>query len=230
MEEKHIPGEVLKLNIYDLTHMNGYMYWFGLGVYHSAIEAYGMEYAFGAHDYPTTGVFEVEPRQCPGFKFRKSLSLGTIWMGPETFREFVEDIANEYSGDSYHLLFKNCNHFCDDVCMRLTGSHLPSWINRLARLGALCRCFIPDVLQPEGLKAHESEISDSDNGRVGDFTFCFQSETSAVIASQRNPMAYQKLDSICYESVSLCKAHDIMSNRSGDIASKDATKGNVMQQ
>ena len=36
-EEKAV-GEPVKLNIYDLTDMNGYMYWFGLGVYHSAIE------------------------------------------------------------------------------------------------------------------------------------------------------------------------------------------------
>ncbi|MCO5571813.1 hypothetical protein L7F22_025561 [Adiantum nelumboides] len=185
-EDNDILGEPLKLNVYDLTHMNGYMYWFGLGVYHSAIEAYGIDYAYGAHDYPTTGVFEVEPRQCPGFKFRKSITLGTIEMGPDRFREFVEEIANEYSGDSYHLLFKNCNHFCDDVCMRLVGSHLPPWINRLAKLGplswALCRCFVPDVLQPEGIKALDYEICDLD-------------ETKNA------------------ELVLLCKTHDVRSDR-----------------
>ena len=31
-------GEPLKLNIYDLTCVNGYLYWAGLGAYHSAIE------------------------------------------------------------------------------------------------------------------------------------------------------------------------------------------------
>lgn len=164
-EEKDIIGEPLKLNVYDLTHMNGYMYWFGLGVYHSAIEAYGTEYAYGAHDYPTSGVFEVEPRQCPGFKFRKSLTLGTIWMGPDKFREFVEEIACEYSGDTYHLLFKNCNNFCDDVCMRLIGSHLPRWINRLAKIGTLCRCFIPDALQPDGLKVPDYETCDDSDAK-----------------------------------------------------------------
>lgn len=110
----------------------------------SLAAAYGTEYAYGAHDYPTSGVFEVEPRQCPGFKFRKSLTLGTIWMGPDKFREFVEEIACEYSGDTYHLLFKNCNNFCDDVCMRLIGSHLPRWINRLAKIGLL-----PDQYQSD---------------------------------------------------------------------------------
>ena len=36
--EAKMVGEPVKLNVYDLTDMNGYMYWFGLGVYHSAIE------------------------------------------------------------------------------------------------------------------------------------------------------------------------------------------------
>ncbi|GJN30594.1 hypothetical protein PR202_gb18909 [Eleusine coracana subsp. coracana] len=66
------------LNVYDLTPMNGYIYWAGLGIFHSGIEVHGVEYAFGAHDYPTSGVFEVEPRQCPGFRFRKSILLGAI--------------------------------------------------------------------------------------------------------------------------------------------------------
>ena len=97
--------------------------------------AYGTEYAYGAHDYPTSGVFEVEPTRCPGFRYRKSLTMGTVWMGPEKFREFIEEIVCEYTGDSYHLIYKNCNHFCDDVCIRLVRSSLPNWINRLAKLG-----------------------------------------------------------------------------------------------
>ncbi|KAK4402188.1 DeSI-like protein [Sesamum angolense] len=54
------------LNVYDLTHINSYLYWFGCGIFHSGIEvAHGLEYGFGAHEYPSSGVFEVEPRSCP---------------------------------------------------------------------------------------------------------------------------------------------------------------------
>ncbi|KAI3690884.1 hypothetical protein L2E82_49096 [Cichorium intybus] len=35
-----------------------------------------MEYRFGAHDYSISGVFEVEPKSCPGFTYRCSVSLG----------------------------------------------------------------------------------------------------------------------------------------------------------
>ncbi|KAJ7522550.1 hypothetical protein O6H91_18G016500 [Diphasiastrum complanatum] len=81
------------LNVYDLTPLNGYSYWFGLGIFHSGVEAHGAEYAFGAHDYPTTGVFEVEPRNCPGFVYRKTIFLGTTDLGPFEFREFIEQLA-----------------------------------------------------------------------------------------------------------------------------------------
>lgn len=37
---------------------------------------HGIEYAFGAHEYPTTGIFEGEPKQCEGFTFRKAILIG----------------------------------------------------------------------------------------------------------------------------------------------------------
>lgn len=109
------------LNVYDLTPMNNYMIWFGLGIFHSGIEVHGKEYGFGAHDFPASGVFEVEPRMCPGFIYRRSITLGQTNMNPSEFRGFIENMASEYHGDTYHLISKNCNHFTDDVSYRLTG-------------------------------------------------------------------------------------------------------------
>jgi hypothetical protein len=96
---------------------------------------HGMEYGFGAHEYPTSGVFEVEPRSCPGFIFRRSVLLGSTNMSRSEFRSFMEHLSAEYHGDTYHLIAKNCNHFTDEVCKRLTGKPIPGWINRMARLG-----------------------------------------------------------------------------------------------
>ncbi|XP_038994400.1 deSI-like protein At4g17486 isoform X2 [Hibiscus syriacus] len=122
------------LNVYDLTPMNGYAYWFGLGVYHSGVQVHGVEYAFGAHEYPTTGIFEAEPKHCEGFSFRKSILIGKTELGPVDVRGIMEDLAEEYKGNAYNLITKNCNHFCNDACIRLTGNPIPSWVNRLARI------------------------------------------------------------------------------------------------
>ncbi|WOL06432.1 deSI-like protein [Canna indica] len=131
------------LNVYDLTPFNGYAYWFGLGIYHSGVQVHGVEYAYGAHEHPTTGIFEGEPRQCPGFAFRKSILIGRTDLGPREVRALMEEMAAEYTGITYNLITKNCNHFCNEACHRLTGKAIPRWVNRLAKIGFLCNCVLP---------------------------------------------------------------------------------------
>lgn len=148
LSSKRKTGSVpVYLNVYDLTSINGYAYWLGLGVYHSGVQVHGVEYAFGAHELPTTGIFEGEPKQCPGFTFRKSLLVGRTDLGPKEVRMFMEKLADEYNGNTYNLITKNCNHFCNDVCVRMTGKGIPRWVNRLARIGLLCTCVLPMDLQ-----------------------------------------------------------------------------------
>jgi hypothetical protein len=117
-----------------------------------------MEYGFGAHEYPTSGVFEVEPRSCPGFIFRRTVMLGSTDMSYSQFRSFIERLSAKYHGDSYHLIAKNCNHFTDEVCQQLTGKPIPAWVNRLARVGedslslcivyVICTSVLPSILRP----------------------------------------------------------------------------------
>ncbi|KAL3685788.1 hypothetical protein R1sor_003810 [Riccia sorocarpa] len=140
----HVP---VYLNVYDLTPMNGYVYWVGMGIFHSGIEVHGSEYAFGAHDFPTSGVFEVEPRSCPGFTFRRSILMGTTGLSPQEIRNFIETVADDYNGNTYQLLVKNCNHFTNDVCSRLLGKGIPGWVNRLAGVGVFCSCLLPESLK-----------------------------------------------------------------------------------
>ncbi|GAU27024.1 hypothetical protein TSUD_313860 [Trifolium subterraneum] len=84
---KKKPGTVpVYLNVYDLTPINGYAYWLGLGVYHSGVQVHGIEYGFGAHENDTTGIFEVQPKNCPGFTFRKSIFIGTTDLGMKDVR------------------------------------------------------------------------------------------------------------------------------------------------
>ncbi|KAL5698850.1 hypothetical protein ACHQM5_029831 [Ranunculus cassubicifolius] len=148
------------LNVYDLTSINGYAYWLGLGVYHSGVQVHEIEYAFGAHELPTTGIFEGEPKQCPGFTFRKSILIGRTDLNPKEVRTFMEKLADEYTGNTYNLITKNCNHFCNDVCIRMTGRSIPRWVNRLARIGLLCTCVLPMDLQ-------EAKVRNVRKERVG---------------------------------------------------------------
>lgn len=167
-EDKEQSGShaLLYLNVYDLTPINNYLYWFGLGIFHSGIEVHGMEYGFGAHEYPTSGVFEVEPKSCPGFVFRRSVLLGSTDLSRAEFRSFMEHLSSEYHGDTYHLIAKNCNHFTEEVSMRLTGKPIPGWVNRLARLGSFCNCLLPESIQISAVRhlPDHPAYSDDDDG------------------------------------------------------------------
>ncbi|KAL2927483.1 hypothetical protein RDABS01_019814 [Bienertia sinuspersici] len=162
------------LNVYDLTPINGYMYWAGFGIFHTGVEVYGAEYAFGAHEFPTSGVFEVEPRQCPGFKFRKAIFMGTTSLEPNEVREFMEQQSKNYFGDTYHLISKNCNHFCDDMCYKLTGKRIPKWVNRLAKIGSVCNCVLPESLKASTVPEPHLEICESEKKHLRAFS-CFSS-------------------------------------------------------
>jgi hypothetical protein len=61
-----IPMAPVYLNVYDLSDQNQYLYWAGVGVYHTGVEVYGIEYAYGGHDYDVSGVFATNPRAAPG--------------------------------------------------------------------------------------------------------------------------------------------------------------------
>ncbi|XP_023549101.1 deSI-like protein At4g17486 isoform X2 [Cucurbita pepo subsp. pepo] len=136
--EERTGGSVpVYLNVYDLTAINGYAYWFGLGVFHSGVQVHGVEYAFGAHERSTTGIFEGVPKQCDGFRFRKTVLVGKTDMKPTEVRALMDELAQSYKGNAYNLITKNCNHFCNDACVKLTGNSIPNWVNRLARIVTL---------------------------------------------------------------------------------------------
>ncbi|KAI3707858.1 hypothetical protein L2E82_36739 [Cichorium intybus] len=91
--------------------------------------------------------YEVEPKSCPGFIFRRSILLDSTDMSPTEFRSFMEHLSNKYYGNTYRLIAKNCNHFTNEVSMRLTGKPIPGWVNHLAKLRSFCNCLLPKNIQ-----------------------------------------------------------------------------------
>ena len=38
---------LVRLNVYDLAEQNAYLYWAGVGIFHSGVEVYDVEFAYG---------------------------------------------------------------------------------------------------------------------------------------------------------------------------------------
>ncbi|KAI9314391.1 PPPDE putative peptidase domain-containing protein [Dichotomocladium elegans] len=136
------------VNVYDMLEPNlltNVGHALGIGIYHSGVEIGGREYCFGGHDYDhLTGVFAVEPKiGPPGVLFKQSVVIGYTELPERSIQEILHDISREFGGTSYNLLTRNCNHFSEELCRRLTGKPIPGWINRAAKLGAMFPCVIP---------------------------------------------------------------------------------------
>ncbi|KAK8454898.1 hypothetical protein SEVIR_4G048700v4 [Setaria viridis] len=92
------PSTPVFLNVYDVTPANGYARWLGLGVYHSGVQVHGVEYAYGAHDGASSGIFEVVPRRCPGYTFRESVLVGTTGLTRAEVRALIAELAADFPG------------------------------------------------------------------------------------------------------------------------------------
>eukprot|EP01025_Chloroclados_australasicus_P022980 TRINITY_DN2349_c0_g2_i5.p2 TRINITY_DN2349_c0_g2~~TRINITY_DN2349_c0_g2_i5.p2 ORF type:complete len:192 (-),score=11.84 TRINITY_DN2349_c0_g2_i5:1154-1729(-) len=142
-------GQPVVLNVYDLTESNSYLHWLGLGVYHTGVEIFGIEFAYGGHDYNSSGVFATKPRQAPGeVQFRSSIIIGETDLSREAVQQLVRRMGQFYKGNKYHLLQRNCNHFSSDLSYQLTGRRPPCWINRLAGVAIMLHCLLPQNWVP----------------------------------------------------------------------------------
>ncbi|KAI7758269.1 hypothetical protein M8C21_003615, partial [Ambrosia artemisiifolia] len=169
------PGTApVYLNVYDISTINTCISWTGIGAFHTGLEVHGVEYGFGCHQESESGVFEIEPRKCPGFKFREAIFMGTTKLTPSQVHRFIELQSNNYYGDTYHLFGKNCNHFCEDICYQLTGNKIPKWVNRLARIGSCCRCILPKAIKGSSVR-NESNSQDNEKRSLTSSFSCFTS-------------------------------------------------------
>jgi hypothetical protein len=90
------------------------------GLWHTGVEVYGKEYYFGGDiffDTPAATAFG-EPL--------KRTSLGfTLWRQEELHNYIVDELRPMFNRDVYDVVFNNCNHFADRICVWLTGMHIP---------------------------------------------------------------------------------------------------------
>ncbi|KAK3272882.1 hypothetical protein CYMTET_18844 [Cymbomonas tetramitiformis] len=162
-----VEAEV-RVNVYDLWENNQYSsYCCGMGIFHSGVEVYDSEYAYGAHDYSTSGIFETLPRKTPGtVGFKESVVIGTTHLSREEVDAVCDQLGEAYRGNQYHLLMRNCNHFTDSLVQELTGNSAPGYVNRIAWVALWLKCLLPAGLNPPPpppIKTTSAEFSEEDD-------------------------------------------------------------------
>jgi len=107
------------------------------GIFHAGIEVNGLEWSYGvSYTDSVPGLSCIEPKTHPAHSYRQSVQLRHTKMNAEEIADLISTLIEEYPGDDYCLLRRNCCHFADDFSRRLGSGRIPGWIHRLARLGA----------------------------------------------------------------------------------------------
>eukprot|EP00930_Biecheleria_cincta_P054868 TRINITY_DN41259_c0_g1_i1.p1 TRINITY_DN41259_c0_g1~~TRINITY_DN41259_c0_g1_i1.p1 ORF type:complete len:392 (+),score=54.80 TRINITY_DN41259_c0_g1_i1:157-1332(+) len=143
------------------------------GVFHAGIEVGGLEWSFGAtQNDSVAGVHCVLPQENKQHRYRQTLQLRPTLLAHGDIARIISDLLDEYPGHSYDLLRKNCCHFANDFAKRIGAGCVPSWVHRLARVGA----FVDDVMERVGRrsflnrlrrnKRHAQTMQDSLNVQV----------------------------------------------------------------
>lgn len=112
------------LNIYDTTPLNNFLDCFSLGAYHTGLQINDTEYMFGAHEEYETGVFTCKPKSSR-FKLRQTVFMGNSTIDEDEISEILSDLMIDYIGKSYDIFKRNCNHFTNELCLKLLNKPIP---------------------------------------------------------------------------------------------------------
>jgi len=131
----------INLHIYDVStnasipEVNKILQAVGTGAFHGGVEVYGKEWSFGYADQGT-GVFCCDPKGCTAHHYRESVHIGTSSMSTGVVGTLLQSLMEDWQGQQYDLLRRNCVIFCDTFCKALGVGPIPMWVTNLAGAGA----------------------------------------------------------------------------------------------
>jgi hypothetical protein len=141
------------------------MWTVGVSLLHSGVVINGKEYAYGGHDRRgLTGVYWTNPRtEPPGGTFKCEILHGFTLRSQDEIQAFLKEASEAFLGTSYNLLNKNCNHFTQYLCEKLTGRPGPPWLNRAASIGVALPCVVPrEWIAPPDFETADGELVDEE--------------------------------------------------------------------
>ncbi len=125
-----------------------------MGVFHSGIEMFGVEIAFGGSPDSSTGIFMCSPMHSVSsshfgeqFELLSSTCVGYSKMTTSHFRKLIDMMAPDWPANSYNLIYRNCNHFVEAFLAQIACRRPPPpFVNRCSRVAVAVRCCLPKFI------------------------------------------------------------------------------------
>lgn len=86
------------------------------------------------------------PCSVAGAVYKESFLIGVVHDQKFLYKT-LNELKTEFVANEYSLIAQNCNHFAEALCLRLLGKRIPSYINRLARMGNWVKFILPQSLK-----------------------------------------------------------------------------------
>ena len=137
-----LKGYPVYLKVYDVSTVNKYYNLFGLGIYHSSILIYGIEYSYGSTPDGTSGIIEMMDESL-NLKVKEKIYMGNTAYKFRDINELVRRLSKYWQGSHYDPFSKNCNHFTNYFAKKVLDkcSNFPSFVNKFINFELLCSCL-----------------------------------------------------------------------------------------
>jgi len=112
--------------------------------------------------------------------------MGVSSLSNEEIDELISDFEVEYTGSSYDIFKRNSNHFSNELCMKLLGKTIPSFVFNATNSLKPLRFLISRRTIKGGSELTDSKAKDSlylgkkriENKRTRDFEMSLLSSSS----------------------------------------------------
>lgn len=124
-------GYKVKLHVYDLSQgLARQLSMTFLGkvieaIWHTGLVVYGKEYYFSG------GIQQDPAGKTPYGTPIRVVELGVTHVPEEVFEEYLQEISERYTAETYNLLSHNCNNFSNEVAQFLVSTTIPDYILQL---------------------------------------------------------------------------------------------------
>lgn len=137
-------AEIVYLNIYNVTPINGCLEVLGFGLYHTSVGLYDLEFSYGGHEEDNTGIVVVDKGNSAGLVLKETLPVGVTYYSPDEIDDIVDTFGEFWHGKDYDPFAKNCNNFTEHLIKHICDKeqfYVPSYVNRFTKLGSVFRMW-----------------------------------------------------------------------------------------
>lgn len=130
------------LHVYDLdpliAKVNDYaLSAIGMGAFHCGVEVSGDEWFFASGDSSESGVLYMPPKSHQVHVFKESIDMGKTPLTEDEVKKIIAAAMEAWPSDSYHIVNRNCIHFCEHLCQKLrVPAPFPSWVRAAPDAGS----------------------------------------------------------------------------------------------